>query len=204
MCTVKSVMTQLTDPKIVLQRVHDSLRKVDPHFAQEEAQYLASVEALERELGDSISPSVREYIDAKKKEITAELVYVGWLGFQQNLNCFQNPINAMFLRNDYEDFHQERRMHTLPEVKDALKTINAFYEAIRTLPKEKQDLTDGVTDYICYLETTGFKLAHYFGFLLADSFLEYVIPGYAPDPVITIQYTMGLRKYMQFDPSLLK
>lgn len=204
MCTVKSVMTLLTDPKIVLQRVHDSLGKIDPHFAQEEAQYLASVEALERELGDSISPSVKEYIDAKKKKIVAELVYVGWLGFQQNLNCFQNPINAMFLRNDYEDFHLERRIHTLPEVKNALKTINAFYEVLRTLPKEKQDLTDGVTDYICYLETTGFKLAHYFGFLLADSFLEYVIPGYAPDPVITIQYTMGLRKYMQFDPSLLK
>ena len=39
MITVKSVMTQLTDPKIVLQNVSDVLREIDPEFAQEEKQY---------------------------------------------------------------------------------------------------------------------------------------------------------------------
>lgn len=104
---------------------------------------------------------------------------------------------------DYEDFLRERRMHTLPEVQNALKTIDTFHDALRTLPDKKMDLTDGITDFMCYLETTGFKLAHYFGFILADDFLPHVIPGYCKDPVTIIQYTWGLRDYLQLEPEQL-
>lgn len=204
MCTVKSVMTQLTDPRITLQRVGNTLRTVDPSFSEEEQKYLEAVRTLEQTLGDSVTPGPREYINAREKKIAAELVYVAWLGFQQNLDCFRNPINAMFLKTDYEDFHRERRMHTLPDVQEAMKTINAFNDTLRTLPEEKSGLTDGITEYMCYLETTGFKLAHYFGFLLADSFLGHVIPGYTSDPVTTLQYTWDLRKYLQLDLKLLE
>ena len=38
MYTVKSVMSQLTDPKVVLQNVSDTLRRIDPNFHQEEQQ----------------------------------------------------------------------------------------------------------------------------------------------------------------------
>lgn len=79
-----------------------------------------------------MKPSVDEYIAAIEEEISAELVYVAWLGFQQNIECFNNPINTMFLKMDYEDFHRERRMATLPQVQHALKTINAFHDVLRT------------------------------------------------------------------------
>ena len=204
MITVKSVMTQLTDPKIVLQNVSDVLREIDPEFAQEEKQYNDAVATLRDTIGDSVSPSATEYIAAKEQEICAELIYVAWLGFQQNLECFQNPINTMFLKMDYEDFHRERRMHTLPEVQKALKTINAFYEVLRTLPEEKRNLTDGITDYMSYLETTGYKLAHYFGFILADQFLYHVVPGYVSDPVTKMQYGWDLQKYLQLDLKVLE
>jgi hypothetical protein len=199
MYTVKSVMSQLTDPKVVLQNVSDTLRRIDPNFLQEEQQYLRAVDALKEAVGDSVSPTASEYIAAREQEICAELIYVAWLGFQQNLECFQNPINTMFLKMDYEDFHRERRMHTLPEVQKALKTINAFYEVLRTLPEEKRNLTDGITDYMSYLETTGYKLAHYFGFIFADQFLYHVIPGFTKDSITTLQYTRDLRKYLQLD-----
>lgn len=199
MYTVKSVMSQLTDPKVVLQNVSDTLRRIDPNFLQEEQQYLRAVDALKDAVGDSVSPTASEYIAAREQEICAELIYVAWLGFQQNLECFQNPINTMFLKMDYEDFHRERRMHTLPEVQKALKTINAFYEVLRTLPEEKRNLTDGITDYMSYLETTGYKLAHYFGFIFADQFLYHVIPGFTTDSITTLQYTRDLRKYLQLD-----
>ena len=204
MFTVKSLMTQLTDPKIVLQNVSDVLRKIDPNFAQEELQYLAAVEALKEGIGETISPSASDYIAAREQEICAELIYVGWLGFQQNIECFQNPLNTMFLKMDYEDFHRERRMHTLPEVQKALETINAFCEALRTLPEEKRDLTDGITEFMSYLETTAYKLAHYFGFILADKFLYHVIPGYASDSVTTMLYARDLRDYLQLDIKLLE
>lgn len=204
MYTVKSVMTQLTDPKIVLQHVSETLRRIDPTFEQEENEYQAAANALKEAIGDTASPSASEYIAAKEQQICAELVYVAWLGFQQNLECFQNPINTMFLKMDYEDFHRERRMHTLPEVQQALKTANAFYDVLRTLPEEKRNLTDGITDYMSYLETTGYKLAHYFGFILADHFLEHVVPGYCRDSVTTMLYKWDLQKYLQLDLKVLE
>ena len=204
MYTVKSVMTQLTDPDVVLQEVSDTLRKIDPAFADEERQYFEAVDALEAAIGDSIAPTVSEFIAAKEQAICAELVYVAWLGFQQNLKCFQDPINAMFLKQDYEDFHRERRMHTLPKVQEALETINAFYESLRTLPEDQRNLTEPVTSYICYLESTGYKLAHYFGFKLADYFLGNVVPGYCPDPLTTMQYERDLCEYLQLDLDVLE
>ena len=105
----------------------------------------------------------------------------------------------MFLGMDHEDFLRERRMHTLPEVEKSLEVINGFHAAFRALSDEKHTLTEGIIDYICYLETTGYKLAHYFGFMRADQFLGYVIPGYTSDRVTTIRYSMSLEDYLQLD-----
>ena len=203
MYTVKSTMTQLTDPEVVLQNVSETLRKIDPSFTEEERQYFRAVDALESAVGNSVSPSASEYISAVEQEVCAELIYVAWLGFQQNLECFQNPVNTMFLKMDYEDFHRERRMHTLPAVQDAHKTINAFHDAMRSLPAAQQELTQGITSYISYLETTGYKLAHYFGFILADRFLSHVVPGYCSDTVTTMQYAWDLRNFLKLDLELL-
>ena len=204
MFTVKSVMTQLTDPELILQRMSDTLRKIDPKFVNEEQKYFCAVDALKEVIGDTVSPSASEYIAAREQQICAELIYVAWLGFQQNLECFQNPINTMFLKMDYEDFHRERRMHTLPEVQKALEIRNAFYEVLRTLPEEKRKITEGITEYMSYLETTGYKLAHYFGFILADQFLHHVVPGYVSDSVATMQYRWDLQKYLQLDLKVLE
>ena len=204
MYTVKSVMTQLTDPEEVLQKVSETLRKIDPEFAKEERRYFQTVGALEAAIGASVSPSASEYIAAEERKICAELVYVAWLGFQQNLACFQNPINTMFLKMDYEDFHREQSMHTLPEVRKALTTIDAFYKALRELPEEQRQLTDGVTEYMSYLQTVGYKLAHYFGFILADQFLYHVIPGYTNDSCTQMQYAWDLKKYLQLDLKMLE
>ena len=87
MYTVKSTMTQLTDPEVVLQNVSETLRKIDPSFTEEERQYFRAVDALESAVGNSVSPSASEYISAVEQEICAELIYVAWLGFQQNLIC---------------------------------------------------------------------------------------------------------------------
>lgn len=204
MYTVKSVMTQLTDPEVVLQNVSETLRKIDPEFAKEECKYFQTVDALEAAIGDSLSPSVSEYIAAEERKICAELVYVAWLGFQQNLACFQNPVNTMFLKMDYEDFHREQSMHTLPEVRKALQTINAFYEALRELSEEQRNLTEGITEHMSYMQTVGYKLAHYFGFILADQFLYHVIPGYSNVSVTRMLYGRDLRDYLQLDIKLLE
>ena len=67
MYTVKSVMSQLTDPKVVLQNVSDTLRRIDPNFLQEEQQYLRAVDALKEAVGNSVSPTASEYIAAREQ-----------------------------------------------------------------------------------------------------------------------------------------
>lgn len=203
MYTVSSIMPQLVDPEIVLEGICETLKKIAPGFTEVEHTYYAAVDALLEEVGDAITPSAAEYIEAKDREICAKLIYVAWLGFQQNLECFQNPVNTLFLKTDFEDFHRERRMHTLPEVQKATKTINAFHEALHSLPEKTHNLTDGIIDYICYMETTALKLAHYFGFILANDFLPHIIPGYCMDPVTTMHYTRELRDYLQVEPDQL-
>ena len=204
MYSVQSVMSQLTDPGVIMENVSDTLRKIDPQFAHEEQQYICTVEALKAEIGDTVSPTAAEYIAAKEQKICTELVYVAWLGFQQNLVCFQNPVNSLFLKLDYEDFHQERRMHTLPQVRQAMKTIDGFHATLRESPERNKDLTDGIVSYMSYLETTGYKLAHYFGFILADKLLEHVVPGYCSDSLTTLAYTRELREYLKLDLKALE
>ena len=66
-----------------------------------------------------------------------------------------------------------------------------------------QNTAMGIIHYFSYLETVGFKLAHYFGFAFADRFLGHVVPGYAPDSATTTQYAMMLQEYLDFNLSLL-
>lgn len=199
MKTVQTILQQLTDPKTIMAELCDTLRIIDPKFFDTEVKYLAAATNLERELGGSLTPSVSEFLSAKEQEFTAEIIYIGWQGFQLNIDIFNSPINAMMLRGDYEELHRERRLGTLPMAIKSRETINAFYEVMREKYGDKMDLTDGITSFYGYLETTGYKLAHYFGFRLADLFLPYVIPGYTNDSVDTMYYQRDLKKYLRID-----
>ena len=203
MYTVKSILTQVTDSELVFQNVMETLRTVDPSFEEEHRQYLHSVDTLMNSLCAEDSFKVTEYIAAKENAFCSEMIYIAWLGFQQNIACFENPINTEFLKLDYEIIHRENSFQALPNVRSALPAINDFDCALQSLPDDIQNIAMGITDFFSYLETVGFKLAHYFGFAFADRFLGHVVPGYAPDSATTTQYAMMLQEYLDFYLSLL-
>ena len=203
MYTVKSILTQVTDSELVFQNVMETLRTVDPSFEDEHRQYLHSVDTLMNSLRTEDSTKVMWYIAAKEKAFCSEMIYIAWLGFQQNIACFRNPINTEFLKLDYETIHRENSFQSLPNILSALSAINDFDCSLRSLPDDIQNIAMGITDFFSYLETVGYKLAHYFGFVFADRFLGYVIPGYAPDTATTMQYAMMLQEYLDFNLSLL-
>ena len=171
MKTVQTILGQLTDPKTIMAEIRESLRTIDPGFFDTEVKYLAAASNLEKELGNSITPSVGEFLAAKEEEFVTEIIYIGWQGFQLNMDIFHAPINAIMLRGDYEELHRERCLGMLPMAKKARDTINAFYEAMRENYRDKLDLTEDITGFYSYLQTSGYKIAHYFGFRLADLFL---------------------------------
>ena len=204
MYTVKSILTQVTDSELVFQNVMETLRTVDPSFEDEHRQYLHSVDTLMNSLRTEDSTKVMGYIAAKEKAFCSEMIYIAWLGFQQNIACFRNPINTEFLKLDYETIHRENSFQSLPIIQSALSAINDFDCALKSLPDDIQNIAMGITDFFSYLETVGFKLAHYFGFAFADRFLGHIIPGYTPDSATTTQYAMMLQEYLDFNLSLLE
>ena len=203
MYTVKSIITHFTDSKSVFQNIIETLRTVDPSFEDEHRQYIHSVDTLMNSLCAEDSFKVTEYIAAKENAFCSEMIYIAWLGFQQNIACFRNPINTEFLKLDYEIIHRENSFQALPNVRSALPAINDFDCALQSLPDDIQNIAMGITDFFSYLETVGFKLAHYFGFAFADRFLGHVVPGYATDSATTTQYAMMLQEYLDFYLSLL-
>ena len=203
MYTVKSILTQVTDSELVFQNVMETLRTVDPSFEEEHRQYLHSVDTLMNSLRTEDSTKVMGYIAAKEKAFCSEMIYIAWLGFQQNIACFRNPINTEFLKLDYETIHRENSFQSLPNILSALSAINDFDCSLRSLPDDIQNIAMGITDFFSYLETVGFKLAHYFGFAFADRFLGHVIPGYTPDSATTTQYAMMLQEYLDCNLSPL-
>ena len=74
--------------------------------------------------------------------------------------------------------------HNLPQYIEAQKVRNTV------------ETNDDILGYTTYLETFGPKLAHYFGYLLGDELLARIVPGYQPDPLLTIRYRDWVRTYM--------
>lgn len=202
MKTINTVMHQLTNANSIMQDLKDTLRKIDPVFSERETAFAEAAAALEQELGDSVSPSVRDYLAAMEENFSFSLIYIGWQGFQLNIDIFRNPVNALRLERNFEELHQERRLGTISVIENARRVIGAFYEAAKKLPDDLRCLTDHISAFYSYLETMGYKLAHYFAFRLGDTFLHYVIPGYTNDDVHTSLYTMSLQKYLNMNPSL--
>lgn len=199
MKTIEMMLRQMTDASSIIQDLRDTLRTIDPQFPAAEQSFNNAVAALEQSLGDTITPTVGEYIAAKEEVLAMELIYIGWQGFQLNLEIFKNPVNALLLQGDYEDLNLERRLETLPTAKKARAVLCAFHEAMQDMPDEAKELTDGVEEFYTYLETAGYKIAHYFGYRLADRFLLFGVPGYISDQVNTLQYSGGLQRYLQID-----
>lgn len=196
MKTISDMYNQITDPKAFMNTLKQTLLLMDPDFLDEEAEFLKASANLEKELGTATTPSVKEFLTAKEAGFVAGALYIAWQGFQLNLDIFNNPVNALMLNGDCENLHRERRLSTIPAVRKANETIEAFYAFMRNNLRDKMDLTDAITRYYSHLETTAYKLIHYFGFRFADHFLYHVIPGYTSDLVNTSRYSSCLQQYL--------
>ena len=177
MLTVKTKLNQMTDVNYIMEWLMDTLRSIDPEFEREEAQFTQAIAYLTQEKEDAESKKVMEYRAAKEEELAMEIIYIGWEGFQLNMEIYKNPVTALMLREDDEDLHRERRLCTLPMTRKTRDVQSAFWAEENTFPEDKKARLQIIDEHYSYLQTAGYKLAHYFGFRLADHFLPSVIPG---------------------------
>ncbi len=204
MRTITQAMHPLTDASAILQDMTETLTKLDPSFPAEEAAFRNAVEELEQPLAGRVCPTVREYLQARETAFAAAITYIRWQGFHLNWEIHRHPVNALLLGRDYEELCCERRLGSLPRAAKAQLIMDAFHEALRAIPDADKKALAAVTNYYAYLETWGYKLAHYWGFRLADEFLVQVVPGYAPDFANTRRYRMELAAFLQIDPGQLE
>lgn len=203
MNTVHTLTKQLTNPHAIMEKVTDLLRDLDPDYAGEEKAFQNACNRLTEEIGEFLSPSAQEYLRALEEEFVSDILFVTYQGFHLNLDIFRDPVHALALQFDYEDLHQERRMPTLPMADRAIQTSSAFLKVLRASHPDKLNLLDDVKDFYCYMRTVGYKLAHYYGFCLADQLLPYLIPGYFQDSVFVSAYSMRLEQDLGFSVSTI-
>ena len=179
-----NILAQLTDIDAMLDATYEAIATLDPNYREEMASYHESVQALSQAI-----PNAEKYILALRQELASDLRYALLLGVQWNLDCFHNPVNKLMLDLDFEELCQESRMHTLPDAQAALKNTQIF---VHSLPEDKRELLDPISDHYAYLKTWGYKLAFCEGFRLADNLLPHLIPAYTTDTMLSMRLEQKL------------
>jgi hypothetical protein len=154
-------------------------------FAEDHRQFEEAIAHFKSTLPDDATPSVEDLCDAIRRQITSQVIFAGYLGFQANVDHFLNPVARTFMDVEPEVYLRERVARTLPEYASAKGVIDRFREQ---LPPEMREMFESVAVYIAHLETIVPKVAHYEGFLLGNRLLPYALPGYQPDRLMTAYY----------------
>lgn len=188
---LESILSQLSSDEI-LADLTSLLREQDPEFPPMEAAFLEAAEALVSDLG---AEKAQELLNARNQQIISDMTYAAFQGFQANLFHFREPVASQFTRLDDSVFLREYIMQTLPRRVKAERTITAFREHRQ---EPTGDCEDPISSYYIYLEVTGPKLAHYWGYLFANRFLPWVEPGYVSDGAQTSIYAMELHRSLGF------
>lgn len=181
----------LPDGTLLLSILRQYLETNDPDFKEELHQFQNAKTNLQTVLERDSEISAEEYLSAMEKLFTSKLLYITWLGASWNLDCFRNPVSKLRLSSDYEELHGESFFSTLSPIAAITKedSENALH-----LPHSCCEYVDRISDYYSYLETVGFKLVHYWGFLWGNEFFPKVIPGYVADTVFTSKYMHMLER----------
>ena len=171
----------------------ENLIAASEDFAENHRQFEEAIAHFKSTLPEGATPSADDLCDAIRRQITAQVIFAGYLGFQANVDHFLNPIARTFMDVEPEVYLRERVARTLPEYASAKGVIDRFR---KQLPPEAQEIFESVAVYLAHLETVVPKIAHYEGFLLGNRLLPYVLPGYQPNGLLTACYGDMIKEWL--------
>lgn len=189
--------TQILDAllgKQIVDALIETLYIQDDDFPEIHQAYLTAIHTLKTVHNPDIEHNVQKYVTAIEQQCASNLFFVGVQGMKMNLENFRNPMtpNCTWPQVDYDDYLRVDLAYTMPLYQTAQKYTDEFEN---TLPKELHETCDAVTRYRTILETSGMKLAHYYGYLLGNDLLKCCVPGYQPDHVLDFRYRHMLEHY---------
>ena len=178
--------------KEIVASVVDVMASNFEDFAAEQIRFKETIALLEEQLEEKSAPSVSEMLEAIYQQIGSRLVFSCFLGLKANLDHYYDPMSRTFVDVDPEVYLRENLVRQLPDYQNAQHIQKKFYVA---LSSAQQELYEGISMYINYLETVGPKLAHYYGYILGNQLFPCVIPGYDEDLRLTLRYHHMLENY---------
>lgn len=196
MLTANKMFSAITDHEVIMKIAREILHEIDPEYPEEESRYLTGVRLFRNSLTPEEQATLNELLILEEKRMAANFLFLFWRGINQNLRCFQDHTEKGFLNLDYEDIHDESVMEGMPANEKYWRLCSDFHHSIT---KEQHELSAPISSYYCYLATSAYKIAHYFGFKLADSLLYYLVPDYAPDLSVTVAYRTDIADYLKVD-----
>ena len=172
--------------KEIVTKLADVLARNSEEFHEDLAHFNETISLLEAELEQDTSPSVADLVDAIHQQIGSTLLFSCCLGLKANLDHFIDPVSRTFLDVDPEIYLRENIARQLPDYLQAQHVQEQFYRTLS--PKQKEKYDDGITTYICHLETVGPKVAHYYSYMLGNQLFPHAVPGYVTDTQLSLQY----------------
>jgi len=183
MLTLQEILNQLTGPAITEAMLALPAEKL-PDFAEDRRKYQDALKKI---------PGAEAEMQAIDRQTVSHLLFAGALGIKANLDHFRDPVAKSFLDVDAEVYLREETACRMPAYRQAQDARERFYEG---LSADQRELYADVTAYTSHLETVVPKLAHYYGYILANTLLAWVVPGYHPDGQQTARYTKMLEEYL--------
>jgi len=188
---ITETMSKILDFSAVMEELTTAFKEMDPDFQNIEDAFSEASKSLVAEFG---APA-QAFLTAKESEFCTEVLSLCWSGFLLNYQCFQDPAHGLMLECDFEVLHQEDRLRSIP-------ALRRFSQDAAALPAEGERLLP-ITEYYSYLQTNGYKLAHYYGFRLANGLLPYLVPGYVPNELLAWKYKSKIACYSGMNADVL-
>ncbi len=188
---INETVSKVLDFSTVMEELTAVLAETDSHFPDVEHAFSEAAKGLVEEFGE---PAQR-FLNAKESEFCIEALSLCWSGFLLNYQCFQDPIHGLMVDCDFEVLHQEERLRSIP----ALGRFSQDTSALSALLPAGSERLLPITEYYSYLQTYGYKLAHYYGFQLANRLLPYLVPGFVPNELLAWKYKSKIIRESELD-----
>lgn len=197
MAVVKQILDQFTGTMLV-DALMDAMAECVEDFAADREKCRRAARDLKQAMGPDPEIPVEQELEAIRTQTVSNFLYAGVLGCMANLDHFRDPVVRNFLEVDSEIYLREATAHRLPAYEKAGTVRDRFYAQ---LTPRQQELYEDVAAFVSHLETAGPKLAHYYGYLLGNTLLYYVVPGYHSDQTMTARYSRMMEEYFGKKPA---
>lgn len=170
----------------------DFLKDNIEDFRACENEFDISVTNLKNSLSEGKVEQLNELIAWMYVKMITEMKYELILGMKANYDYYAAPATGNFLESDIGIYTKEKTLFSLPACVEAQRSIMRLNDSLEV---DENEFYDGIREYFIYIDTVCPKLSHYIGYLMGNSLLAKIVPGYAPSIEHTYRYTSVLEEY---------